>query len=737
MSNQNISSNLVSGEVGRSLGLNWPEPIRKRTGELLIGYIHMDGLCWDFFRYHLLIRTGQLGVKVIVRPVNTLKDQIAEIDSLLLEPIDILLLRPFASGDVELVAAVQRARKKGVKAISLDGSVGGDCDVTMVSIDNVGGQASVTEHICERLHGKGRIAHLQGNQDMETGRLRTIGLHRVVERYPGIDLVHEVELDWGSIIPLRRQGDALARSAMAAHPDLDAILTTSDECAFGVYEALRDLGVQDRVLVAGFDALPEALIAIDDGWMEASAYQPMELIAEQVLNDALRLVRDDSDVAIHTQLAAETISRKNLGPATLRALQLFPEAINDLNLRRAEQHASATFLETLIDNLPDIVFVKDAETLRYVRRNRAADDWSGVARGSLLGKTAFEIFQADVAARLEALDRLVLNSGVSADIKEEVSFRDGAGKRYIHTRKVPIYDTRGRPAYLLGVFQDITEQTLAEIELAQHSRELEAAIEMLQKNREKLVAAEKLSALGSLVADVAHELNTPIGNGLIAATTLLDSTRTIAEKYAQGLSRSMLESYLAEARDGSVILERNLHRAANLINSFKQIAIDQNSTETRTFSLATVVSEVLETLWPSIKKTPFKVHQSIPDDIMLTSYPGPLEQVLINLINNALIHGLEGRRSGQVTISASRQGTGRVTLLVEDDGKGIPEEQRAKVFDPFFTTKGDDGGTGLGLSISHSIVTGQLGGEIEVSSEVGKGTRFTISIPLAVKPPID
>jgi len=236
---------------------------------------------------------------------------------------------------------------------------------------------------------------------------------------------------------------------------------------------------------------------------------------------------------------------------------------------------------------------------------------------------------------------------------------------------------------------------------------------------------------------VAHELNTPIGNGLIAATTLLDSTLTIAEKYAQGLSRSMLESYLADARDGSVILERNLHRAANLINSFKQIAIDQNSTETRTFSLATVVSEVLETLWPSIKKTPFKVHQSIPDDIMLTSYPGPLEQVLINLINNALIHGLEGRRSGQVTISASRQGTGRVTLLVEDDGKGIPEEQRAKVFDPFFTTKGDDGGTGLGLSISHSIVTGQLGGEIEVSSEVGKGTRFTISIPLAVKPPID
>jgi PAS domain S-box-containing protein len=606
----------------------------------------------------------------------------------------------------------------------------------MVSIDNVGGQASVTEYICERLQGKGKIAHLQGNQDMETGRLRTIGLHGVVERYPEIELVHEVELDWGSTTPLRQQGAALARSALAAHPDLDAILTTSDECAFGVYEALRDLGVQDKVVVAGFDALPEALIAIEDGWMEASAYQPMEMIAEQVLNDVFRLVRDDSDVAIHTQLAAETISRKNLGPATLRALQLFPEAINDLNQRRAQQQASATFLEALIDNLPDIVFVKEVETLSYVRRNRAADEWSGVARGFLLGRTAFDIFQPEVAARLEALDREVLHTGIPADIKEEVSFLDGRGKRYIHARKVPIYDTRGRPAYLLGVFQDITERTLAEIELAQHSKELEAAIEMLEKNREKLVAAEKFSALGSLVADVAHELNTPIGNGLIAATTLLDATSLIAGRYAQGLSRSMLESYLADARDGSVILERNLHRAANLINSFKQIAIDQNSTETRIFSLATVVSEVLETLWPSIKKTPFKVHQSIPDDIMLNSYPGPLEQVLINLINNALIHGLDGRPHGQITISAYRQGADRVNLLVEDDGKGIPEDQRAQVFDPFFTTKADDGGTGLGLSISHSIVTGQLGGEIEVTSEVGVGTRFTISIPLTVKPPI-
>ena len=235
---------------------------------------------------------------------------------------------------------------------------------------------------------------------------------------------------------------------------------------------------------------------------------------------------------------------------------------------------------------------------------------------------------------------------------------------------------------------------------------------------------------------MAHELNTPIGNGLIAATTLMDATRAIAGTYAQGLSRSMLDRYLLDAGNGAVIMERNLHRAADLISSFKQIAIDQNSTEARPFSLATVVSEVLVTLWPTIKRTPFKVHQSIPDDIMMDSYPGPLEQVLINLINNALIHGLAGRKHGRITISASLQDADRIRLVVEDDGKGIPEDQCAKVFDPFFTTKGDDGGTGLGLSISHSIVSGQLGGEIEVASEVGVGTRFTITIPLTVKPSV-
>jgi len=734
MANSQFVAGFSLAETGKGPGLLLQESIPKGTAGMRIGYVHLDALCWTFFRYHLLIKASQQGIAVFDRPVSTLGEQIAEINSLLGEQIDVLMLRPVASGDADLLAIVQRALMLGVEVIALDGSVGGDVDITTVSVDNIGGQAAITNYICKRLNGKGRIAHLQGNQNMETGLLRTQGLHSVLVRYPEIELVHEVELDWGSPTPLRVQGEALARLALAAYPSLDAIITTSDESAFGIHDALLDLDLQGTVLVTGFDALPEALVAIEDGRMEASVYQPLEMMAERALQDAIRLVRNPHGLATHTQLSAEVISKSNLVDASLRALRLFPAVISELNERRSQQQASARFLETLIDNLPDIMFVKDAESLAYVRRNRAADDWLGVEPGSLLGKTAFDVYPEEVAARFQASDREILANGVPVDIPEEVSYLRKRGTRYMHTQKIPIFDTRGKPVYLLGVLQDITEQKVAEIALAQRAYDLELAIEALRKDREKLVAAEKMAALGSLVAGVAHELNTPIGNGLLAATTLMDNTQAIAGKFTSGLSRSMLSNYLADAMDGAAILERNLHRAAGLVNSFKQIAIDQASTEVRRFSLATVVSEVVLTLMPTIKKTPFTVAQSVPDHIVLNSYPGPLEQVLINLVNNAVIHGLAGRASGQICISASMPNPDTVKLIVEDNGRGIPEEQLQKVFSPFYTTKADEGGAGLGLSITHSIVTGLLGGEVELTSTVGAGTRFCMKIPLAAKP---
>ncbi|MFC6521239.1 PAS domain S-box protein [Undibacterium arcticum] len=260
--------------------------------------------------------------------------------------------------------------------------------------------------------------------------------------------------------------------------------------------------------------------------------------------------------------------------------------------------------------------------------------------------------------------------------------------------------------------------------------ELASTLETLNRAQEELVGNEKLAALGSLVAGVAHELNTPIGNSLMAASTLVDLTHAFNRSYGDGLTRSTLERYVSDAGKAGDILVRNLYRAADLITSFKQVAVDQTSSQRRVFSLLDVVSEILLTLSPAIRKSLFSVKHDIPATLRMDSYPGPLGQVLANLINNALIHGFEGRDRGTITITAQAMPDGWLELCVRDDGVGIPSEHLKRIYDPFFTTKLGAGGSGLGLNITHNIVTGILGGRIQVNSEPDVGTSFILSLPV-------
>jgi PAS domain S-box-containing protein len=268
-------------------------------------------------------------------------------------------------------------------------------------------------------------------------------------------------------------------------------------------------------------------------------------------------------------------------------------------------------------------------------------------------------------------------------------------------------------------------------ELQQANQELASTLETLNMAQEELVRSEKLAALGSLVAGIAHELNTPIGNSLMVASTLVDQTKIFTRSFASGdgLKRSVLENYLGDANKAGDILVRNLYRAANLVTSFKQVAVDQTSSQRRSFSLAEVISEIMLTLWPSLKKTTFVFEQNIPKDLSMDSYPGPLGQVVANLVNNALLHGFEGRTTGTVTLSAQLNSEGWVELTVKDDGVGIPATNLNLIFDPFFTTKLGAGGSGLGLNITHNIVSGVLGGRIRVHSAVGRGTTFVLTLP--------
>jgi signal transduction histidine kinase len=239
-----------------------------------------------------------------------------------------------------------------------------------------------------------------------------------------------------------------------------------------------------------------------------------------------------------------------------------------------------------------------------------------------------------------------------------------------------------------------------------------------------------------MVAGIAHELNTPIGNSLMAASTLNDHNRSFDKELAAGpLRRSTLDRFVADNRVATEILLRNLGRAGELITSFKQVAVDQTSSQRRNFTVNEIVDEILMTLNPTLKKTPYMVDTDITPDLWMDSFPGPLGQVLTNLINNALTHAFDGRQYGVIGIKAVWTGDkSRIVITLTDNGKGIPPANITRVFDPFFTTKLGRGGSGLGLNIVHNLVTGILGGHIDVASVEHEQTRFSIELP--VKAPI-
>ncbi|WP_423709198.1 PAS domain S-box protein [Undibacterium sp. WLX3042] len=293
----------------------------------------------------------------------------------------------------------------------------------------------------------------------------------------------------------------------------------------------------------------------------------------------------------------------------------------------------------------------------------------------------------------------------------------------------PQIEAREALNQLNGELESRVRQRTAELESANH--ELASTMGHLQMAQTELLRSEKLRALGDVVAVVAHELNTPIGNCLTVASTLLEKSREISTAFGDGsLKRSLLASYLQDTEQGMGILLRGLNRSSELVMNFKQVAADQVSDQRRPFDLQAVVKEVTSLLQPMLRKTPFVLQVDIPEKLIMDSFPGALEQIITNLINNAVAHAFDGQSSGTMTIHAELTEPDKVKITFADDGIGIEPAHMSRVFDPFYTTKMGRGGTGLGLNIVHNIVIKMLGGKLEVESVVGRGTRFIIHLPL-------
>lgn len=288
---------------------------------------------------------------------------------------------------------------------------------------------------------------------------------------------------------------------------------------------------------------------------------------------------------------------------------------------------------------------------------------------------------------------------------------------------------------------DVTEQMLAlersthakeelEGKVAERTRHLEDALAKLQNMQMELIEAQKLSALGSMVAGISHELNTPIGNAVTTASTLqhlMQETKLTLN--TPSVSRSALQTSLGQAQDMAELILKSTEKAAALIGSFKRVAVDDTSQQRRPFDLAQLTEDLLRTMQPSLKHCPWIIECAIEPSMVLDSFPGPLDQVLTNLIQNAQVHAFPDGRSGTLHIEA-RQSGDQVALVVRDDGVGMPADVAQRVFEPFFTTRLGQGGSGLGLSIVRTLVTKKLGGTIQLTSAPGVGTCFTLYLPL-------
>lgn len=430
------------------------------------------------------------------------------------------------------------------------------------------------------------------------------------------------------------------------------------------------------------------------------------------------------------ELAVDGIQRDALGQLESRA-SLIARGTEEL---ATEFRNQARILREIIDASTQAAADQIEEMAGHVRAlDRAAQERFDRTLSAASGRIAL------CAVAFIALVGLV-GLGVSRSISEPLDQLAGtmraiaAGDDRHRIAGLAARDEIGDMARAVEVFREnAVARRQAEVALRAAKERAETALEDLRATQASLVQAEKFAALGGLVAGVAHEINNPVGISLTVASGLAGRCDAIGEQIATGqVRRSQLTEFVAGVRDAAHQLATNLHRAGELVYSFKQVAVDRSQTDRRVFDLREVCEQIVASLRPGLKGTPITLSTDLPERVRMDSYPGPLGQIITNLFLNAVNHGFDGR-AGTITVSARRLGSEEVEIAVADDGRGMTDEVARRAFDPFFTTRRSRGGTGLGLYIVHNLVTHQLGGRIALSSAPDAGSRFTLTLPLAAR----
>jgi len=447
--------------------------------------------------------------------------------------------------------------------------------------------------------------------------------------------------------------------------------------------------------------------------------------------------RRNTDIIEKTIPAMSELADNDLQREALQKLGEQTAALREGLTKLSEQLASRTEL------LRNSIDASQAETIG------AIDDLSTKMRGrEQKAQETFDRTLADISRKVLSIAVIFLGIILTAGVLIGLSIRQPlqqimAAMQAItsgdYDRQVQGTAARDEVGAMARAVEVFRENAIAKREtedaLRSSKEKAEGALLELRAAQQNLIDAERLAALGGLVAGVAHEVNNPIGISLTVASSFARRSEMFeTELNSNGqLRRSQLDEFVRSSRDAAQQLVANLHRAGELIQSFKQVAVDRSHAERRQFDLSESTDQIIASLRPVLKKAAIAVTVEVPEGLLIDGYPGSYGQILTNLFLNAATHAFAGGRSGTISISAKPRGPEDVEIVFADNGAGMTPDVQRQAFDPFFTTRRNDGGTGLGLHIVYNLVTQQLGGRMMLDSRLGQGTTFRIMIPKTAK----
>jgi PAS domain S-box-containing protein len=367
---------------------------------------------------------------------------------------------------------------------------------------------------------------------------------------------------------------------------------------------------------------------------------------------------------------------------------------------------------------------------RYLQINQRLTEICGISVEDHLGRFVRDCVPA-LADSVEQIVRSIIETGEPVIGIEVAGQRaDQAEERSWMTYWHPLRTPNGEIVAVNVAAEEITERKRAEREIRSARDAAETALRHLRDIQDSLIEAEKLAALGRMVAGVAHEINSPLGSSLTVASTLQRKAASFAAEVARGdLRRSTLSEFVELVSDASAQLVSNLGRAAERVQSFKQVAADQTKSHRRSFDASGLTGQVLSQFARQLRNRDIALSLRCEPNLAMDSYPGPFGQALTNLAVNSMTHAFSGRRKGKIDVSVRAAGHEHVEVLFADDGCGMAPDVERRAFDPFFTTRRHDGASGLGLHVVHSIVVDQLGGRLRLESKLGAGTTVQLILP--------